>query len=332
MYRPWLNSVDLNKRILEIGPLAWPNIIKGQAKEIFYADVRSTDDIKDHYKNDKNVPQEKIVDIDYVINGGGYSKSLENVDKFDYIIATHVIEHIPQLILFFQDISNILNPQGKVCLTIPDKRYCFDHYRIPTSFAELYDIYMRRITNSPLRVLDHFATTTINDPAFWWNNTNNFDQLPKSKEKFDIAKNAYMKTLNGEYIDAHFSVFTPETFLLLVYYMICYNLFSFKCVEFQKTEVNTFEFNCVLEFEPRVLNEDSIENKKEKENIINLLIENPDSEYSMMILETVKNDLQKSNNELEITKNDLQAILSSKSWKITAPLRKIKMVYNKFVK
>jgi len=228
--------------------------------------------------------------------------------------------------LFFQDISNIINPQGKVCLSIPDKRYCFDHFRIPTSFAECYDIYIRRINNSPLRILDYFASTTINDSTYWWKETNNFEHLPKSRNKFYAAKDNYMKALNGEFIDGHFSVFTPETFLLLVYYMICYNLFPFKCVEFQKTETNSSEFNCVFELEPHILIEDSIENKKEKENIINLLIKNPDSDCSMIILENLnlKDELQKSNNDLEITRNDLQAVLSSKSWKITEPLRKIK--------
>jgi len=71
MFRPWLNNIDLNKRILEIGPLAWPNVKKEQTKNVFYADVRSTDDVKEYYKNDKSVPQDKIVDIDYVIGGGG---------------------------------------------------------------------------------------------------------------------------------------------------------------------------------------------------------------------------------------------------------------------
>jgi IS30 family transposase len=71
---------------------------------------------------DPNVSINKIVDIDYVIKNS-YSESLKNEPKFDYVIATHVIEHILQLILFFQDISKILNPNGKLCLSIPDKRF-----------------------------------------------------------------------------------------------------------------------------------------------------------------------------------------------------------------
>jgi hypothetical protein len=229
------------------------------------------------------------------------------------------------LILFFQDIAKILNPQGKICLSIPDKRYCYDHFRCPTSFAECYDIYIRRINNLPFRVFDELAVRTINNAEYWWKETNSFEHLQKSQKIFYSAKEKYMRALDGEYFDMHFSVFTPETFLLLIYFMVCYNLFSFKCVEFYKTEINTFEFNCVLELEPNISIEDSLENQREKEKIKNLLIENSDSEGSMVMIEKLKTDLEK-------VENELQAIKLSNSWKITAPLRKIKTFYTKLMK
>ena len=305
MYRPWLNKIEQNKRILEIGPLCNPNI-KKNGTDVFYADIRSTEDVKEFYKNDKSVAIENIVDIDFVIEGG-YSESLKNIRKFDYVIATHVIEHIPQLILFFMDISNILNYQGKLCLTIPDKRYCFDHFRQPTSFAECYDIYTKEVNNLPFRVLDFFISAVKNDPVYWWNETSNFDDLPQDKDnRFDSAKRMYLRALEGEYLDVHFSVFTPESFLLLLYNMLIFNLLPFRCIEFYKTEINTLEFNCVLEYDPDILNESS----KERENIIKLLNDNCDLYNSNMVIESLK--------------ADLNAVLSSKSWKITAPLRKVK--------
>lgn len=183
IHRPWLNNIDLNKRILEIGPLDLPNVKKEHSKNVFYADIRSTDEIKDFYKNHPNISFEGIVEIDYVINENGYYECLKNIDKFDYIIASHVIEHIPDFIKFFQDISKILNPLGKVFLTIPDKNYCFDHFRCPTSFAECYDIYIRGIKNSPFRVLDQIISfVEVNDPEYWWNETKNFSFLLKQKK------------------------------------------------------------------------------------------------------------------------------------------------------
>ncbi|MCL2260709.1 MAG: hypothetical protein FWC15_05050 [Fibromonadales bacterium] len=82
-----------------------------------------------------------------------------------------------------------------------------------------------------------------------------------------------MKAKNGEIADPdiHFSVFTPETFLLLLYNMLNFNLLPFKCYEFYNTNVNYQEFNCILELEPNLLIENSAEQETEKENLIELL-------------------------------------------------------------
>jgi 16S rRNA A1518/A1519 N6-dimethyltransferase RsmA/KsgA/DIM1 with predicted DNA glycosylase/AP lyase activity len=168
MAREWIKYIDLAKRILEIGPLTRPNIKKDSGINVFYADIRTTKEIKNFYKNDLNVVNDDIVPIDYVIKGT-YSESLKNVEKFDYVIATHILEHIPELISFFQNIAGVMNQSGRggvLCLTIPDKRYCFDHFRCSTSFSECYDVYIRGINNLPFRVLDQCISWTINDAVY----------------------------------------------------------------------------------------------------------------------------------------------------------------------
>jgi len=267
--RPWEKTMDLTKRILEIGPLDKP-ILKKENANVFYADIRDTQAVKNFYRNDESVNIEAIVNIDYVIKGT-YSESIGNDEKFDYIVMSHVIEHIPELLKFFEDIKNVLNPGGKLCLTIPDHRFCFDHFRQPTSFAEAYDIYVNGTKNLPFRVLDQRLSSTINDCVYWWNSFTKFENLPKSKEQFENARKDYLRALKGEYVDVHFSVFTPETFLLLLYNMLNFNLLPFRCSEFYNTNVNSIEFNCVLELEPLLLVENSAEQEAERENLIELL-------------------------------------------------------------
>lgn len=267
--RPWEKTMNLTKRILEIGPLDRP-ILKKENANVFYADIRDTQAVKDFYREDKNVNIEAIANIDYVIKGT-YSESIRSDEKFDYIVMSHVIEHIPELLRFFEDVKNVLNPGGKLCLAIPDHRFCFDRFRQPTSFAEVYDIYVNGIKNLPFRVLDFILSSTSNNCVYWWNNSANFENLPKSKEQFENAQKDYFRALKGEYVDVHFSVFTPETFLLLLYNMLNFNLLPFKCSEFYNTNVNSIEFNCVLELEPLLLVENSAEREAEKENLIELL-------------------------------------------------------------
>jgi len=274
MSRPWLKKIDLTKRVLEIGPLTNPNVKKATGAHVFYIDIRSTEEVKKFYGGDPNVPNDAIVDIDYVLGEGTYSECLKDVEKFDYVVSSHVLEHEPRLIAFFQDISNVLQPEGKLCFAIPDKRYCFDRFRCPTSFAECYDIYQRRIKNSPLRVLDHLLSWwPTNDSGYWWDNKNSFDQLVHTKGRFTSAQDGYLKALDGAYLDVHFSVFTPETFLILLFNMLNSSLLPFKCVEFYDTEHYSNEFNCVLELAPGLL-ADGIEREKENENLIRLLNEN----------------------------------------------------------
>ncbi|MCL2207715.1 MAG: class I SAM-dependent methyltransferase [Fibromonadales bacterium] len=263
--------MDLTKRILEIGPLDRP-IFKKETANVFYADIRDTQAVKDFYENNNkdNINIEGIVNIDYVIKET-YSQSIKDDEKFDYIVMSHVIEHIPELIKFFNDVKNVLNPNGKLCLAVPDHRFCFDRFRQPTSFAEVYNIYVNGIKNSPTRVLDAYLNETENDCVYWWNNYTNYEYLPVSKDQFEKAKVNYFKALNGEYVDCHFSVFTPETFLLLMRNMLYFNLLPFKFSEFYNTEVNSVEFNCVLELEPNLLVENSTEQEIEKEKLIKLL-------------------------------------------------------------
>jgi len=277
MVRPYLKMIDRNKRILEIGPLHSPMVQKNKnSANIFYADIRSTDEVKKFYADDEIVNKDKIVDIDYVIKNS-YSEDLTNIEPFDYILMSHVIEHIPELISFFNDISNVLTANGKLCLTIPDKRYCFDHYRYPTSFAECYDIYYRGIKNNPFRVLDFFLSSASNDPVFWWNNPANYEEFPKSRE--NAALECYERSLKGESLDVHFNVFTPESFLRILYHMTKMRLLPFKVAFFETTYKYDLEFNVILEKDMRLV-EDGSPAELEAENLRNLFEKYSDNQNS----------------------------------------------------
>ena len=272
--RPYLNRIDLSKRILEIGPLNTPTIKKTDGNNVFYADIRSTAELRIHYGDG----YKNICEIDYVIKDS-YEESLKNTERFDYIVASHVLEHIPRLIYFFLDIAEVLKPKGKICLAIPDKRFCHDRFRNSTSFAECYDAYKKGQEYYPVRILDFFMNLTLNDPIFLWRNQNNFDRLISSDEAlFNVAMDRYEKAAAYEPVDypVHYHVFTPESFLILLYNMTSFKLFPFHVKEFYYTKTYRSEFCAVLEFDNELLNN----NQKiliEKKYIIKLLKRNYDS-------------------------------------------------------
>jgi len=251
----YLADLDLDKRILEIGPLAAPLLNKKEAN-VFYADILPTKEIKAFYQNEPEVDKDAVCEIDFVIRGS-YAESLKNVAKFDYIISCHVLEHMPRLLDFFQDAVNILNPQGKIYALLPDCRYCFDHFRSPTSFAELYYIHTQGLKFVPWQVLDSHMAVPLNDPRIFATEKKLFHLLTQ-RQSFDDSKNIFQKSLAGEYVPGHFSTFTPESFLLLLHESVRAGILPFKLVNFFPTSKYDFTFAAVLEACPELLQSSSL--------------------------------------------------------------------------
>lgn len=75
------------------------------------------------------VDTDAIEEVDHVWRGEPLSELVGAPGGFDWIIASHVIEHVPDLVGFLRECERLLNAGGTLSLAIPDKRYCFDHLR-----------------------------------------------------------------------------------------------------------------------------------------------------------------------------------------------------------
>ena len=242
-----LSVLEPGKKILEIGPLDNPLLKKNEA-DVYYADILSTQEVKALYQHAAAVNKDAICGIDFVIRGS-YAKTCESAAKFDYILSCHVLEHMPRLIEHFQDTVNILNPCGRMYLFLPDCRYCFDHFRTPTSFAEIYYIHTQGIAFAPWHVLDSHMMVPCNDPKIFTTNKRLFPLLAK-RASFAKAKENFAKALDGVFVPVHFSTFTPESFLLLLHEMTMAGVFPYKLADFFPTPKNSFTFGAVLEVCP----------------------------------------------------------------------------------
>jgi SAM-dependent methyltransferase len=246
----YLSDMDLGKRILEIGPLDSPLLNKDEA-DVYYADILSTEEVKALYRNDAAVNKNAIRGIDFVIRDS-YTETFKHAAKFDYILSCHVLEHMPRLIEFFQDTVNILNTHGKMYIFLPDCRYCFDHFRSPTSFAEMYYIHTQGLAFAPWQVLDSCAMSVpLNDPAVFATNKRLFPLLAQ-RQPFASARETFEKALDGNFMNSHYSVFTPESFLLLLHEMTRAGVLPYKLAAFFPTPPNDFTFGAVLEACPEL--------------------------------------------------------------------------------
>lgn len=259
MVDPALFLIDpTTLRGLDIGPLHRPKvIIVSEEVDVFYVDHYSTEELRERYAaNSQTRPHlHEIVDVDYVINDGATLSGTVGPDgPFNYIIASHVIEHIANPIGFLTDAETVLSTDGIVSLVIPDKRFCFDVNRVPTQPREWIDWYLRDLrAPSYGQLFDWFSrVTTIDgsvDTGGLWAGTADYSGVRRDDvDDADIAAFGmclqYQRT--GEYMDVHAGVYTPESFLDLIELTSKLELTGFEVARVVSTPRNTLEFYVTL--------------------------------------------------------------------------------------
>ncbi len=87
--------------------------------------------------------------MDYVWSGQPYTELMGAV-RFDWVLASHVIEHVPDLIGFINECGELLTPGGRLSLAVPDRRCEFDYYRPCAGLGSVVDAHLEgRRRSSP---------------------------------------------------------------------------------------------------------------------------------------------------------------------------------------
>jgi SAM-dependent methyltransferase len=249
-----LQAVDVSNMVgLEVGPLDSPIVSKSEGN-VFYVDHASTQDLVAKYANDPNVGDvAKIVAVDFIWGAKSLRQTIPPHLSFDYVIASHVIEHVPDVIGWLREVSDVLKPEGMLCLAVPDRRYTFDYLRQPTTMADLLDGYLHGYRRpNPRQVFDYCYNTIKVDAGEAWKP--GFD--PSSGEHSHSEKSALalaMLSLKEErYIDVHCSVFTSDSFLELMKRLFPCELIDFKIASFFPPDPGTIEFFVILQKLPPI--------------------------------------------------------------------------------
>ena len=132
-----VDAIDLaTAKGLELGPLTNP-VVRRSDGDIRYLDHVDTDTLRARYASHVGFDVDAIVPIDYAIGSGSIQTAVGDDAPFDYVIASHVIEHVPDMIGWLHDVRSVLVDGGVLSLAIPDHRCCFDALRSPTVAADL---------------------------------------------------------------------------------------------------------------------------------------------------------------------------------------------------
>lgn len=241
---------------LEIGALCRP-IVAPHTGPIRYVDHCTTAELREKYAEDPTVDCDAIVDVSYVW-GGQSLRELVGDERFDYIIASHVIEHVPDLIGWLKELASVLKPGGILALAIPDKRWCFDCRRENSGIADLLEAYLEKRKRPNLRqVADlYFGVAHVREADLWAGSVgladiqsiHGIDHVDE-----DMVRDYDQRIRDGEYIDVHCNVFTPYSFIEILGQLGKTGFLDYRVVSFHETAERDIEFFVSLERLPAEL-------------------------------------------------------------------------------
>jgi predicted SAM-dependent methyltransferase len=200
-----LFALDRRGRGLEIGPSFNPMARKSDGFDVEIVDHATADELRAKYR-DANCDLSQIEAVDYIWRGEPLDE-LVGQKRYDWVIASHVVEHIPDLVSFLQQCARMLAPGGVLSLVVPDKRYCFDYFRAPTSTGDLLQAFVeKRRRHGAGVVFDQFAQSVLRRNG----ELKLVHPLEEAKSMFERARDT------TEYLDVHAWRFTPASFRLIL--------------------------------------------------------------------------------------------------------------------
>ncbi len=187
-----------------------------------------------------NLNLDMIEEVDHIWNGEPYGELTGREKHYDWIIASHVIEHTPDLIGFLLDCDTVLKDDGVISLAVPDKRYCFDHYRPITGIGAVIDRHLTKNTiSTPGAVAEYVLNQVRKDGVIAWSEESEGEyeficNAAKAKQQMNIVRK------HQRYIDCHSWCFVPHSFRLLISDLHALDLIPFKEVSFTATRGSEF--------------------------------------------------------------------------------------------
>ena len=337
-----ISGLDLRHAVgIEIGPLDRPIITK-QDGEVIYVDHADTASLRNKYKDDPNVENVAIVNVDAVWGAQTLQEAVGPDRKVDYIVASHVIEHVPDLITWLEELRTVLKPGGEVRLAVPDRRFTFDYMRRETTPADALNAHLARARIPlPIAILDHALNGATVSNIDAWECRLNPSRL-KPFHTVDGAMNLARDSLeNGNYHDVHCWVFTPQSFADLFARLGEAGVIRFACRQFHDTVRYHIEFFVTLYV---CDDRDQVAESWRRMGRSVAYSELPASHSSEMaelpeaharirsqlerleVLATEQAALLErligpNSAEIENLRQKLEAVYSSTSWKLIAPLR-----------
>jgi SAM-dependent methyltransferase len=212
------SEIPRGGKVIEIGPSINPIAPKSEGWNAYVLDHLDQEGLIAKYLGHPHVDTTHIEEVDFVWNGGPLSSAVpaDLHGTFDAFVASHVIEHTPDLIAFLGSAETLLKSTGVVILAVPDTRYCFDYFQTVTTTGQLLAAKAeQRVRHNRWLGFD-YAAYAANDKGegAWGQHPSRGIHLVHELEEARDLSNAMGP--DAGYVDLHAWRFTPSSFELLL--------------------------------------------------------------------------------------------------------------------
>jgi Methyltransferase domain len=213
-----MQSISKADKLIEVGPSLNPLAPKADGWNSYSIDHADQAGLREKYKNDPSVDPLKIERVDFVWTQGSLSDAVAtgHVGTFDVFLASHVIEHFPNVVDFLNSAEKLTNPQGRMVLAVPDKRLCFDMFRSLSSTGEAIAAHLeKRARHTCANVFDFTSKAVIKNGLPGWV-IGDTSATQSTTVSLELAHTHALAAAQDAYIDAHSWVFCPASFQLMM--------------------------------------------------------------------------------------------------------------------
>jgi hypothetical protein len=233
---------------LEFGALDKP-IVDPSRGDVRFIDFTDTASLREEHRA---FPERvnSLVKVAYIWSGSG---SLADVigtgELFDWAIASHVIEHVPNILGWLRGIAEVLRPGAVFNLAIPDCRFTFDVDCPHSTIGQVVEADLLSYRHPSIRqAFDYCYHAKAIGPVAIWKSETDVKNLPAvvgeiaPKLAYDHARVILSK---GEYIDSHCWIVTPLSYIGILEGLSSMGIMPpLIPISFNSTEIGGFEFFC----------------------------------------------------------------------------------------
>ncbi|MER9723808.1 MULTISPECIES: methyltransferase domain-containing protein [unclassified Mesorhizobium] len=328
-----LSMFDASGFGLEVGPSYNPLLPKSQGYNVETIDHADAATLREKYRDNAS----QIEEVDYVSDGRSILETIGKKKRYDFVFASHVIEHVTDIVRFIQDCETLLKPNGLLVLAVPDKRFCFDALRPLSTVGQALQAYFeKRKRHSPGVLFDQVSyICTKAEQIVWVEPT--LDDIALMQGA-DEAKQLFESSqTDAEYHDAHGWQFTPTSFRYLIKKLRSLGYIKSGELAFHTIDAgqpNLHEFYITLSKSASVLEATDVDLLKQAEQELRTVFVSRHEMEMKNRVDALERDAHAASLQIEAANQRIQllsvkadALLQSTSWKVTAPLRYIRSVF-----